>query len=283
MWQAVCSTARATVCGSATDDGALGGALEPAGEGRDWEDERVTAVVVLAGIVAGVIGTAGGITSLVSYPALLVAGATPLQANIVNLVALVACWPASAAVSRVELRAVRRYVPTAVASGAIGGAIGSLLLLHTDATVFNQVVPYLVLGGSVALMTQPWLSRRAGRARPWMGYVVTVLVAMYGGYFGAGSGVMLLVVCLMLFDDFLPHANALKNMVNGGVSVASAVVLIAAAPVRWDLAVPLAAGLFVGSLLGPLAVRRLPAFLVRWTVAALGVGLAVDLGVSARR
>lgn len=243
----------------------------------------MTVVLVLGGILAGVIGTAGGITSLVSYPALLIAGATPLQSNIVNLVALVACWPASAAVSGVELRAIRRYVPTAVAFGAVGGAAGSLLLLHTDAAVFNQVVPYLVLGGCVALVAQPWLSRRTGQARPALGYAVIAFVAMYGGYFGAGSGVMLLVVCLVLFDDFLPHANTLKNMVNGGVSVASAVVLIAAGPVRWDLAVPLAVGLFVGSLLGPLAVRRLPAFLVRWAVAALGVGLAVDLGVSARR
>lgn len=243
----------------------------------------MTALLVLAGIVAGVIGTAGGITSLVSYPALLVAGATPLQANVVNLVALVACWPASAAVSRVELRAVRRYVPLAVAAGAAGGALGSVLLLRTDAAAFDRVVPYLVLGGSCALMAQPWLSRRTGRPRRWAGYAGIGLVAMYGGYFGAGSGVMLLVVCLVLFDGLLPHANALKNMANGGVSVASALVLITAAPVRWDLAGPLAAGLFAGSLLGPLAVRRLPAHLVRWTVAALGLGLAVDLGISARR
>jgi len=242
----------------------------------------MTVVLVLAGILADVIGTAGGITSLVSYPALLLAGATPLQANIVNLVAMVACWPASAAVSRAELRAVRRYVPAAVASGAIGGALGSLLLLHTEAAVFDLVVPYLVLSGSVALVAQPWLSRRTGRTRPWAGYAATALVAMYGGYFGAGSGVMLLVVGLVLFDDRLPHANALKNMVNGGVSVASAVVLTTAAPVRWGLALPLAAGLFAGSMLGPLVVRRLPAVLIRWAVAVLGLGLAADLGLSAR-
>src|SRR6201992_3712532 len=124
-------------------------------------------LIALAGIVAGVVGTAGGITSLVSYPALLAAGIPALSANVPNIVALVACWPGSALASRPELTGrgswLRRWAPVA----ALGGAAGSALLLLTPAGLFGQVVPFLVIIGSLALLAQPWLStRRQQNPRP---------------------------------------------------------------------------------------------------------------------
>src|ERR1700761_6506238 len=97
-----------------------------------------------AGAVAGLVGTAGGITSLISYPALLLAGVAPLQANIDNLVALVACWPGSAAASQPELR-----------------GRGPALLRVPPLGVFSRVVPFLVAAGSLALLAQPWLAARS--------------------------------------------------------------------------------------------------------------------------
>lgn len=241
----------------------------------------MTLLLVCFGVLAGLVGTAGGITSLVSYPALLLVGAGALQANVVNLVALVACWPASALVSRRELAAVRPRVLPSVVSSGIGAALGTVLLLRTSVTSFERVVPILVALGSVALLAQGRLEAGVHSIRrPAVGYVLTATAAVYGGYFGAGSGIMLLVVALVFFDPLMPHANALKNMANGGASVVSALILVAAGPVRWGLVGPLAAGLFAGSLLGPVVVRRVPADAVRWIVALLGLGLAADLAVT---
>src|ERR1700753_3116639 len=106
-------------------------------------------LIALAGIVAGVVGTAGGITSLVSYPALLLVGIPALPANVTNIVALVACWPGSALASRPELAGRRSWLLRWLPVAAIGGAAGSALLLSTPGGVFTRVVPFLVLTGSL--------------------------------------------------------------------------------------------------------------------------------------
>lgn len=234
-----------------------------------------------AGVVAGVVGTAGAITSLVSYPALLAVGVPPLRANIVNIVALVACWPGSALTSGPELRGrsplLRRYLPLTAA----GGLVGAVLLRSTPPGVFTRVVPFLIVAGSLALLAEPRLAVRRGGHRA--GHPARLLipallgVSIYNGYFGAGSGVMLLAVLLLVIDDRLPAANALKNMLIGAASLASAVALVAFGTVAWDAVAPLAAGLFLGSMLGPHVARRLPAPVLRTTVALIGIGFAVQL------
>jgi uncharacterized membrane protein YfcA len=148
-------------------------------------------------------------------------------------------------------------------------------------------VPFLVAAGSLALLTQPALTAAGARrglsvAGPPRGgdplaLVTVALVSVYSGYFGAGSGVLLLVAAMALLDPGLPRANAMKNMLVGASAVASAVVFILAGPVDWAAVAPLALGLFAGSLLGPVLARRLPPGLVRGVVGALGLVLAVKL------
>lgn len=241
-------------------------------------------LLLAAGVLAGVLGTAGGITSLVSYPALLLAGVPPLRADVVNLVAFAACWPGSALASRTELAGSRATLVRLLPLAAAGAAAGSGLLLVTPPDAFERIVPLLVLAGSAALLAQPRLTRRfAGRSErggPALGAGVALL-SVYGGYFGAGSGVMLLVLALVLLDRRLPRANAVKNMLNGASAVASAGLFALAGPVDWRAVVPLAAGLLVGSTLGPRVARRLPERIVRWGVALLGIGLAVELWLTA--
>ena len=128
-------------------------------------DVGVAGALAAAGLLAGALGSAGGITSLVSYPALLLAGVPPLPANIANLVAGVACWPGSALTSRSELAEVRTHLPTALLVAAVGGAVGAALLLVTPAGTFLRVVPFLVAAGSMLLVVQPRLSGRSGQ--PW--------------------------------------------------------------------------------------------------------------------
>jgi uncharacterized protein len=240
--------------------------------------------LVAAGALAGLVGTAGGITSLVSYPALLLAGLAPVQANVANLVALLACWPGSAVASQPELRGrgawLRRWGVLAVA----GGAAGSVLLLNTPPGVFSRVVPFLVAAGALALLAQPWLAARSSwQADAGWGRLVLpaglLALSVYNGYFGAGSGVLLLALLLLTADPVLARANALKNMLVGAATIASAVLFALLTQVDWPAVAALAAGMFAGSLAGPWVARRIPAAVLRWLVALTGLALAVQLWV----
>jgi uncharacterized protein len=237
-------------------------------------------LLVAAGVVAGIVGSGGGITSLVSYPALLAVGIPPLPANVANLVAGVVTGPGSAVSSRRELAEARpglmRLLPIAV----VGSAVGSVLLLLTPPGAFAQLVPFLVAGGSVVLIVQPALmklrkrSHGGGAARA---VLLVGVVSIYGGYFGAGSGVMLLAVVLVLVDSRIPSANAIKNMLVAITSLTAAAVFMVSEPVPWNAVLPLAAGLLVGSAVGPIIVRVLPPNVVRWFAAACGLFLAAYL------
>jgi uncharacterized membrane protein YfcA len=236
------------------------------------------ALLVPAGVVAGVVGSAGGITSLISYPALLAVGVPPLPANVGNIVAAVAIGPGSALSSRRELEGTRPLLVRLLPVAAVGSVAGALMLLATPPGVFARVVPYLVALGSLVLLLQPvLLSWRRGEAFGvgTLG-VVVALVSVYGGYFGAGSGVMFLAAVLF-YESRVARANAVKNAVVAASCAAAAVVLVLTAPVPWTSVVPLAAGLLVGSALGPVLVRRIPGSAVRWLAATLGFGLAVYL------
>jgi len=238
--------------------------------------------LVAAGVLAGAIGSAGGITSLVSYPALLLTGLSPIAANIANLVAVVACWPGSALVSRPELTGSGRWLVRALPAAAVGSLIGATMLLITPAEAFARVVPILVAGGSVALLLQPVLTARGTvrrRPRSTAAFGGIAAVSVYSGYFGAGSGVLLLAWLLLVVEPRLPVANALKNMLIGAAAIASAVLFALAGPVPWAATVALGLGEFGGSLLGPVVARHVPARIVRWAVAALGLGLAIELWV----
>jgi uncharacterized membrane protein YfcA len=237
-------------------------------------------LLVVAGIAAGIVGSGGGVSSLVSYPALLAVGVPPLPANIANLLAGVTIGPGSALSSRRELAGTRSTLVRLLPATVVGAVAGAVLLVMTPAGVFVRIAPFLVLTGALVLVGQPLLLKRirSGPAdRRWLGSTVVGLVSVYGGYFGAGSGVMLLAAMLILVDPRLPRANALKNVLLGVISAVAAAVFVVGEPVLWSVVVPLSGGLLVGSALGPIVVRRLPHGLVRWTAASCGFALAAHL------
>ena len=174
-------------------------------------------LLLLAGVLAGVVGTAGGITSLVSYPALLAVGVPALPATVANMVSGVACWPASGLMSRRELAGSGQWLARGLPVAAAGAAAGAGLLLTTPPGVFTRVVPFLIAAASVVLLAQPLLTapRRRDRRRPGTTLVGVGVLSIYSGYFGAGSGIMLLALLLTLVDDRMPEANAGKNMLLG--------------------------------------------------------------------
>ncbi|HEY1674678.1 MAG TPA: sulfite exporter TauE/SafE family protein [Streptosporangiaceae bacterium] len=241
------------------------------------------ALVAAAGILAGIIGSAGGITSLISYPALLAVGIPAFPANVANNVSVTACWPGSALASRPELQGTASWLRRWSWVTAAGGAIGAVLLLVTPPGAFSRIVPFLVAAGALILLLQPRLSALRGHhahASPAVLAAGLLLVSVYGGYFGAGSGVMTLSLVLLTVDENLARANALKNMLVGATTVTSAVVFIIFGPVDWAAVIPLSIGMFVGSMIGPRLARRIPANVLRWLVALLALGLAVKLWIA---
>ena len=234
-----------------------------------------------AGVLAGIVGTAGGTASLISYPALLAAGLPPLPANITNAVAFVAAWPGSALGSRPELRGqgrqLLRWAPLAVA----GSAAGAGLLLITPEGVFDQVVPFLLAAAAVVLLLQPkisaWLDRRPSRSGRFLLPGGLIAAAAYDGYWGAGAGVMILALLMIATGQPLPRSNALKNMLLGMADVTCCILFIVFWPVDWAAVLPLAAGFLIGSAIGPALARRLPPRVVRVIAALAGLGLAIHL------
>lgn len=249
-----------------------------------WTAGEQHALLVAAGVVAGIVGTAGGIASLVSYPALLAVGLAPLPANVANLVALVPYLPGSVLGSRLELEERGSWLWPWIPLAALGGAGGAALLRTTPPGVFAKVVPFLVAAASVGLLVQPRLRRfheqRGGAVVRLVFPLALFAVQVYSGYFGAGSGVMTLTLILVAVEPHMVKANALKNVLVGAAIVASAAVLVGVVRVPWAYALPLAAGMLVGSFIGPAVARRVPANLLRWIVAFVGLGLAVKLWVA---
>jgi uncharacterized membrane protein YfcA len=160
-----------------------------------------------------------------------------------------------------------------------------VLLLVTPPGVFDRVVPFLVAAGSLALLCQPWLAAwPSWRADAGWGRLLLpcglAALSCYNGYFGAGSGVLLLALLLLTADPRPARANALKNMVVGAATITSAVLFAVLTRVDWGAVAPLALGLFAGSLAGPWVARRLPPGVLRWLVAVSGLALAVRLWFS---
>jgi uncharacterized membrane protein YfcA len=237
-----------------------------------------------AGFAAGLSGSMAGLASLFSYPALLAVGLAPLAANVTNTVALTATSVGAGAASRAELvgqgPTLRRLAPVVL----LGGAAGAGLLLLTPPGAFEAVVPALIAGASVTLLLQPRIRRSAERrrirrdARPSPLLLAgTFGVAVYGGYFGAAAGVLLLALLLVGLPLSLLPANAVKNVLLGLANAVAAVAFVLVGPVDWAAVAPLAVGLLAGSWLGPAVARRLPATALRIGIGIAGLGLAAAL------
>jgi uncharacterized membrane protein YfcA len=241
------------------------------------------AFLVLAGVGAGLTGSIAGLASLISYPALLATGIAPVTANVTNTVALVLNSVGSVSASRPELRGEGRRLLPLVGAAVLGGAAGAALLLSTPAEAFERVVPFLIAAASVAILVQrpprelAAEGAAAGRGPRWLPVAVFV-VGIYGGYFGAAAGVLLLATFLLATGEGVPRSNAMKNAVLGVANGVAALGYVLLTDVAWSAALPLAAGLFVGGLIGPRVVRRSPPAALRRLIAVAGLGLALHLG-----
>jgi uncharacterized membrane protein YfcA len=238
------------------------------------------ALLVVAGFGAGLVGYITGLASLVSYPALLLAGLSPLAANVTNTVALVSVGVGSTAQAGSSLLDDRRRLTMLGAIAVVGGLIGAAVLLVSPAGSFEAIVPVLVALAAVAVLAQPVLRRAAGhREMPTVFAVSSFAVAIYGGYFGAGAGVIFLGLALVTSAQPLWRAAVLKSALLGLSNLSAAVLFAITGPVHWVAAVAMGIGCLAGGWAGPPIVARLPAGPLRIVIGLSGLGLAVWLAV----
>jgi hypothetical protein len=237
-------------------------------------------IVAGAGVLAGIANTIAGGGSLLSFPALLGAGLSPLAANVTNTVGLVPGLATGSHGYRAELAGQGRRVVRLAIPMAAGAVMGTALLLTTPPGLFTHIVPWLIIPSCLALLFQPALARvmggHAGERSPVLSTGL-VLGGVYSGYFGAALSVMLLAVLGLFIDDTLQRLNATKVALTTTSNAIAAVGFAIFGPVNWLDALMLAAGTAVGGRLGAAAGRRIPAPALRLGISAVGLGLAAKL------
>src|SRR5580704_9410758 len=240
--------------------------------------------IAAAGVAAGTINTAVGSGTLLSFPTLLAFGYAPVVANVSNSVGLVPGSLSGAIGYRAELAGQRRRLLVLGTASTLGGLSGAVILLALPASAFKAIVPGFIAVALVLVLVQPRLAALTQTSRhlhggPWL-TAGLYLTGLYGGYFGAGQGILLLAGLGLALPETLQRINGLKNVLAGLTNLVAAIVFIAVAHVNWPAALLIAAGSTVGGQIGARVGRRLPPALLRGLIVVVGIAAIVDLLVS---
>lgn len=251
-------------------------------------------LVGVAGLAGGAVNAVAGGGTLLTFPALLAVGVAPVTAAVTSSVGLLPGYAGGSLAYRRELAGQGSRVRSLAVPAGLGAVLGAGLLLTTPQGAFRGVVPWLVLGSCALLAVQPRLTRalargdRPGRTRPRpptdgavrrpvLLAAGTGLAAVYGSYFGAGLGVLLLAVLGVLVLDDLQRLNALKGVLSLGVNAVGVAVFLGSGEVAWGPAAVLAGTSAGGGALGVALARRLPGDAVRRAVVVVGVAVGLVL------
>jgi len=237
-----------------------------------------TLLLFCAGLAGGAANAVAGGGTFFTFPALLAAGLDPLAANTSNAVAVYPGHAAAVPAYRAEVRRSRRGLATRTAIAAAGGLAGALALLWSGDRVFSALVPWLLLAATVLFAAGPAIrsaAERMGGLSPRAAGAVEFAFAVYGGYFGAGLGVLLIVAPTVVGVRDLQVANAQKNLLATAITTVSVGAFVAAGVVAWPQALPVLAGALAGGYLGGRAARHIPAAALRLVIVATGLALSV--------
>jgi uncharacterized membrane protein YfcA len=229
-----------------------------------------------AGLCAGTINTIVGSGSLITFPTLLAFGYSPLTANVSNTVGLVPGSISGAVGYRRELSGQTQRAVWLGASSGLGGLTGALLLLAFPGA-FEAIVPILIGVALFLVAAGPWLSRALARHRhdqahrSWSLAILFYVTAIYGGYFGAGMGIVMIALLTIFLPDSLQRLNGLKNVLAALINGVAGVFFIIRAPVQWDLVLLIAVGSILGGQIGATVGRRLPPPVLRLAIIAVGL------------
>ncbi len=243
-------------------------------------------LVAAAGLAAGAVNAVAGGGTLITFPALLSTGMGAVTANITSSVGLLTGYASGSLAYRRELAGQGRRVRALGLAALLGGVLGAAALLLTPSASFREIVPFLILFSCVLLAAQPWLSAGIGRSArrrrheaeaadvtPAMEGGVFV-AAVYGSYFGAGLGVLLLGILGTLLDDVLQRLNALKGLLSLGINVVGVAVFLGSGRVEWAFVGIVAPTAWLGGAIGVAIARRLPGDVLRYAAIAFGAAVA---------
>lgn len=244
-------------------------------------------LITLAGVAAGTINTVVGSGTLITFPTLLAFGVPPVTANVSNTVGLVPGSMSGVFGYRRELAGQRARVLRLGSASLVGGIAGALLLLWLPSSAFDAIVPALIALGVLLVLLGPRIQRSVvARAESrggipdhgvWWVWPAVAAAGVYGGYFGAAQGVLLMAILGIGVADSMQRHTATKNVLALLVNAVAALVFIAVADIDWGVAGLIALGSVVGGQIGAGVGRRLPPALLRAVIATVGVVALVAL------
>lgn len=241
-------------------------------------------LIFLAAVTAGFINAMAGGGTLVSFPVLLALGVSPVVANVTNTVALVpgtigGMW-AQRSAFRSQYNRLMKLLPVAV----IGGVAGGLLILNTSEDAFRSLIPWLILMATLLLASQVqvknWVTRRIGHVHtehhnPVFMMSAVFIAAVYGGYFGAGLGVILMAILGLVTDESMTRLNFLKQALGFAINLAAAIYFAFSGKVDWGIAAIMIFGSLMGGWIGGKLANRIKPGILRWIVVTAGLIAAV--------
>jgi len=254
----------------------------------DWAHAWQIVAVLAAAFAGGVLNVIAGGGSLITFPTLLFVGLNPILASATNTVAL---WPASATGVygfRLDILRTRRSLLLLLIPSVVGGVIGGLILLRTPARLFELIAPYLVLAATVLIAVQGRIGRWArhdpqtGPSPAWwvVAVIVQLAVSIYGGFFGAGIGILMLATLGLIGVRDLNEMNGLKNLYAVAINGAAIVYFVARGAVVWTVVPVMVVGSVAGGLAGSTLAHRTDQRIMRRVI--VGIGMAMTVALVAR-
>ena len=241
------------------------------------------AFAFIAALAAGFVNAIAGGGTLISFPVLVAIGIPPVAANITNTIALCPGYFGGVMAQRKDLLSQKQRLWRMLPVGILGGIVGGLLLLITSEDSFRILIPYLILLSAILLAFQPLLKKFVEarlqksmhhNAKGALVLFVIFLAAIYGGYFGAGLGVILLAILGLLVDDSLIKLNALKQAISLSVNVSAAVYFCFSGLVNWPIVAVMIFGSISGGMIGGRTATFIRPGILRWAVVVIGFAVA---------
>lgn len=233
---------------------------------------EISEIILLfaGGLVAGFINVMAGGAGFMTFPLLLAAGMTEIEANASNFVAVIPANIVGTFVYRHELSTVRKHLGLRLVLAAVGGIIGSSILIYTGQAAFQKVIPWLLLFATLSFALGTWLKGRLerdfafdGSKWLWLSFILEFTVYIYGGYFGLGMGIVMFAIYAIFSHMSIHQANAIRNVTITLMTLISIVIFARAGVIRWLPSLIMMAGAMIGGYGTASIAKRVPAMLVR--------------------
>jgi uncharacterized protein len=242
-------------------------------------DATRLALIGAATLAGGTVNAIAGGGSLITFPTLVACGIDPIAASAINTVALCPGYLGAALAQRADMVGQKPRALRILPAAAVGGVIGAYLLMHTSAKAFDVVVPFLLLAAVILLGAQDrlraYLAKRSPQGQSLI--TATILVALasiYGGYFGAGLGIIVLGVLGVVIDDEFKRLNAFKQFTTLVVNATAAIAFVIIAPLDWTIVLVMAVTSLVGGVIGGAIANRVSATALRSIVMVVGAAVS---------